>query len=137
MSKKSISPVDKVKDIFNSTIDSGNEYSGSNIDIDYYNLLCKATANSKLFKLFNCNLCMFKYKFEDKDSILILFGIPINVNAELTNDAKHVSERIMDVLRVLESCFITLDYMFTHESKEDKFVYIVAIKKLKGDKKKL
>lgn len=124
-------PVERLREIFNSTIESGIDYSGPMENIDYYSLLCKSTAENKLFKMFNCNICMFNYKFKNEDSVLILIAIPINVNVETTNDVKHVSERVIDILRVLEDCFITTDYMNSKDVKEDKFIYMTVIKKLK------
>ena len=124
--------VERLREIFNSTIDSGLDYSDSLENIDYYSLLCKATAENKLYKMFSCNLCMFNYKYFGEDSILILIAIPVNLNVETTNDTKHVSERMMDILKVLEDCFITIDYMNSKDVKEDKFIYMVMVKKIKN-----
>ena len=36
----------------------------------------------------------------------------------------------MEVVEGTESCFVTLDYIKSEEVKEDKFIYVSAIKKI-------
>lgn len=124
-------PKDRLRQIFDSTVDSGLAHCGHLEELDFYSLLCKATANNQLYKLFSCNLCMFNYKFEDEDSVLIIFSIPSSLNEN--QDSKHISERIMEVLKTVEECFSVLDYMNLKTVKEDKFTYMTIVKKLKED----
>ena len=132
---KSSNPVTRINEIFSSTIDSDLSYSGPLTEMNYYNLLFKATTENKLYKMFSCNLCMFNYKYEGVDSVLILFAIPVSVNTEVVADSKHFSERMMDILKILEECFITLDFIHSQDVKEEKFIYLVAIKKLNNKEK--
>jgi hypothetical protein len=80
---------------------------------------------------------MFKYTYENEDSILIIFSIPASLNTESISvnqqDNKHISERIMDILKIVEECFITVDYMDLKNIKEEKFLYMVIVKKLKDN----
>lgn len=122
---------DKLKEIFDNTIDVGIKYEGSCENPEYYNLFCKAAARNQLFKLMNNNLCMFNCKYGDKDAIMMIFSIPINSDE---HGAKNIAERVMRILEEVEECFTTLDYVNSEEVKEDKFVYIVAVKKLNGSK---
>ncbi len=132
------SPEERLKQIFESTIESGLKYDGNIEEIDFYSLFCKSTANNQLYKIFSCNLSMFKYRYENDDSVLIIFSIPISLNLDRIENGnqqenKHISERIMEILRIVEECFITVDYMDLKNIKEDKFMYMVIVKKLKGE----
>lgn len=126
------SPKERLKQIYDLTLDTGLSYSGSLDEIDFYALLCKATANNHLYKIISCNLCMFNYKFENEDSVLVIFSIPSSLNSD-TQEMRHISERIMDVLKIIEECFATVDYMKLQNVKEDKFTYMTIIKKVKDD----
>lgn len=126
-----INPKERLKQIYEDTITSGLKYDGTHDDIDFYSLLCKSTANNKLYKFFSCNLSMFNFKFENNDSILMIFSIPFNLNNDQEN--KHISERIIDILKTVEECFITIDYMELKSVKEDKFSYMVVIKKIRDE----
>ena len=132
------SPEERLKQIFESTIESGLKYDGNIEEIDFYSLFCKSTANNQLYKIFSCNLSMFKYRYENDDSVLIIFSIPISLNLDRIENGnqqenKHISERIMEILRIVEECFITVDYIDLKNIKEDKFMYMVIVKKLKGE----
>ena len=118
---------DRLKEIFESTVESGIKYDGSTDNLDYYNLFCKAAAQEELYKMVGNNLCMFNCKFNSKDSVMMIFFIPIN--SEETG-AKNVAERVMEVVEKVETCFVTLDYLKSQEVKEDKFIYVIAIKNI-------
>jgi len=117
---------ERLKEVFENTIESGIKYTGSIEKPDYYTLFCKAAANDQLYQLMGNNLCMFNCQKENKDAIMILFSIPINTSEDA--GAKNVAERVMEVVENLEECFITLDEVKTEPIQEDKFVYITTIK---------
>jgi len=119
---------DKLKEIFDNTIESELKYDGDVENIDYYALFCKAAANNKLFKLLGNNLCMFNCTYHGSDAILMIYFIPINSE---DSGAKTVAERVMEIVEVAETCLITLDHLNSHEVKEEKFIYVTIIKKLK------
>jgi hypothetical protein len=121
---------DKLKEIFDNTVDGGIIYDGTHDSPEYYSLFCKAAANDQLFKLMGNNLCMFNCKYDDADSVMMIFSIPINAKE---SGAKNIAERVMRVLGEIEECFTTLDFVKSEEVKEEKFVYIVAVKKLRGE----
>jgi len=116
---------DRLKEIFEATVESGIKYDGSIENIDYYSLFCKAAQQEKLYKMIGNNLCMFNCEYNDKDAVLLVFFIPINTEE---TGAKNVAERVMDVVEKIETCFVTLDYLKSQEVKEDKFIYVIAIK---------
>jgi len=120
----------KIKEIYESTPDSGLKYEGEITNLDYYNLFCKAATKDQMYRVLGNNVCSFNYQFEETDSVLIIFSIPINTPEE--TGAKNVAERVMEVIENLERCFITLDYANSEEVKEDKFIYITIVKKLEG-----
>ena len=98
--------------------------------INYYNLFCKAAADDLLYKVQRNNFCMFNYYYNQIESVLMIFAIPINPSEEV--EIKQVAERVMKIVRELENCFITLEYLNANEVSEDKFIYIIAVKKIEG-----
>jgi hypothetical protein len=124
--------IDRLKEVFETTVESGIKYEGSLDTPDYYGLFCKAAAQDQLYKLMGNNLCMFNCSLENTDAVMMLFSIPINTSEE--SGAKNVAERVMEVVQNVEMCFITLDELKSEQVQEDKFVYVTAIKKLEGDK---
>ena len=118
----------KLKELFEATVDNGIKFEGNVKTIDYYSLFCKAASADKLYKVLGNNVCMFTCEYEDIDSVLIIFFMPINTEE---NGAKNVAERVMEVVEKAETCFTTLDYLTSEEVKEDKFIYITIIKKIK------
>ena len=118
---------EKLKEIFDTTVDSGLKYEGVHASPEYYSLFCKAAANENLYKSMGNNICMFNYSYENIDSIMMLFSIPINSKE---TGAKNIAERVMEVVSVVEDCFITTDYIKSEEVKEDKFVYVTVVKKV-------
>jgi len=120
---------ERLKEIFENTIDSGIKYEGSVKNLEYYNLFVKAASNDQLYKLMGNNLCMFNCEYDNSDAVLIIFSIPINSNE---SGSKSIAERVMEVLAGIENYFVTLDNVRSEEMKEDKFVYVTAIKKLGG-----
>jgi len=121
----------RLKDIFENTIESGIKYEGPIENPDYYGLFCKAAANDQLFKLMGNNLCMFNCEVNNTEAIMIIFSIPINTSEE--SGAKNVAERVMEVVENMEICFVTLDELNSEVVQEDKFVYVTAIKKVGKD----
>jgi len=120
----------KIKEIFDTTLDVDEKYTGNLSDLDYYGLLCKSASKDRLFKLLGNNVCMFNYQYNGCDSVLMLFSIPMNAKDV---GGKHVSERVMDIVESVEECFTTVDYSNTREVKEDKFIYMVIIKKIEKE----
>ena len=126
---------EKIVELFNNTLKSSNVYDGDLENINFFTLMCKAK-EEQMFKIGQCNGCMFKYKHEGQPSILFIFSMPINLNLDNGNDNKHISERVIDIVRMLEDCFITIDYLNSIENREEKFVYITAVKKIvKGERR--
>ena len=118
---------DRLKEIFESIIESGTRYDGSIDNINYYNLFCKAASQDQLYKFMGNNLCMFNCNYNDKDAVIMVFFIPIS-----TEDfgVKNIAERIIKIVGVIEESFITIDYLKSQEIKEDKFIYVVGIKNI-------
>ena len=121
---------DRLKEIFESTVESGLLYDGKFERIEYYNLFCKAASKDQLWQVLGNNICAFYYTLDEQDSILLVFSIPINTPEE--TGAKNVAERVMEIIGNMERILITLDYAYSKEVKEDKFIYITIVKKLEG-----
>ncbi len=118
---------DRLKEIFENTVESGIKYDGSTERIEYYNMFCKAASEEKLYKMMGNDLCMFNCMYESGEAVMMIFYIPINSN---DSGAKNIAERVMEVVEGTEDCFVTLDFIKSEEIKEDKFVYVTAIKKI-------
>ena len=122
---------EKLLELFSSTIESNNfKYNGPIDKIDYYSLMCRAATNNSLISLLNSNVCMFNYNLQEKPSVLILFAIPIVLEEKEKTKVKHITERIMEVVELMEKCFVTLDAMNSEEVKTEKFVYLTSVKKV-------
>jgi hypothetical protein len=125
---------DRLREFYLSTIESGSYTEGDIENLDYINLMCKSYAENKMYTMFSCSLFMFKYKYLDEDSILIIFSVPSPSNIEASDDGKHISQKIMEIVKVVEDCFVSVDYMHLKEVKEEKFSYFTVVKKIKeGD----
>ena len=116
---------EKLKDIFENTVDSDLKYEGKLKNPEYYTSFCKAASANQLHSIMSNNVCMFNYEYQDQEAIMMLFSLPINVDDV---GAKTVAERVMEVVTILEKCFIQIDYIKSEEIQEDRFVYITAVK---------
>lgn len=114
-----------LRDIFIETVKSGTIHKGSLNDLNYFALSCKAIEVDKLHKLYGSSCFMFKYKYDSKDAILILFAIPIKSDSGI----KHMAEKVMEIITGVEKTFIRLDYSKSDEMKDEKFVYLTMVKK--------
>ena len=112
------------------------KYLDANLEtLDYYSAICKSACENKLYKMLNCNLCLFKYLYSDgSDSIVLIYGIPSPSNPDSKDDSVHVSQKVMELIKIIENCFITVDYMNLQEVKEDKFLYLTVVKKISEKK---
>lgn len=122
MDKKHL--ISRYREIFNRTLESELSYSGDVDTIDYYDLFCRAASKEHLYCIDSKNLCMFNYDYEGKEAVLIIVSIPINTDTKV----KDVAEHVMNVVSILEECFIKLEVLKSEEVKEDKFVYVTAVK---------
>ncbi len=128
-------PAEKLKKKFDSTVESGMEYHGKIEDVNCCQLLQEAIREDKLFKIHGTEAFMFNCKYCDLNSILMIFSLLAKTNIETGEENKHVSERVMDIIKVLEDCFTIIDFVEIKDVKEDKRVYVVAVKKLERKKK--
>lgn len=117
---------EKLRENFDKTLDSGPRYNGSLEDMDYYAMMCKAASGEAFFKMKGSNVSMFNLEYDDTDAVMVLFSVPMHVG----EGGKHISERVMDIVKAVEECFTTVDFTHSREVKEDKFVYLTFIKKL-------
>lgn len=124
---------DKLNELYNKTLESDLRFDGKLNNIDYFSLICKATSNDHMIKFKDSNLSMFNYRFNNYDSILMLFSIPLTDNSG--NKKKHITEKIMNIIKILEQFFIILDHTECRQIKEEKFAYLTIIKKIDKPKK--
>jgi len=117
---------EKLQEFFDKTLENGPTFNEAFDNIDYYAMMCEAAKHDTLFKLKGSNVSMFNCEFKCEDAVMIVFSVPMNTG----EGGKHISERVMDILKLTEECFTTLDYTHSKEVKEDKFVYLTFIKNL-------
>lgn len=123
--------IEKLKEVFENTVESDLRYDGDIDNINFYDLFCKAASKDNLYQIMGNNACMYNLRTKGgRDAILMAFSIPINTPEE--SGSKNIAERVMEIVTTCEEAFTTLDYIKSIEVKEDKFVYVVAIKKLNG-----
>jgi ABC-type uncharacterized transport system substrate-binding protein len=122
--KKQRTPKNILLERYESTIKNGVKFEGNLEEINYFKTFSKADAKNQMFKMHGCNVCMLNYK---DDSVLIIFAIPIRSAVE-GDENKHVSERMMDVVKNIEDVFISVESMTASEVKEDKMIYLTIIK---------
>ena len=124
---------EKLISLYEKTINGDIIFDGDVSDINYYNMFIKAASNNKLETWGSNNVCAFKCKYLNYDSVIILISIPINSSKE-TSTSKNIAERIMGIIQDAEEAFITIDYNTSIEVKRDKVVYITLVKIIKeGD----
>lgn len=134
MSKNKDDQEGRLKSFFEDAISNSKMLDGSLETLDYYSAICKSACENKLYKMLNCNLCLFKYKYDnDIDAIILIYGIPSPSNPDSKDDTKHISQKVMDLIKIVENCFVTVDYMNLVEVKEDKFHYLTIVKKIKNE----
>lgn len=124
--------IKKLKDIFETTAEGGFNYEGDLEKIDYYNVFCKSASKDKLYKIGGNNVCSLIGKVDGEQSVVIIFSIPIN---SVETSSKTIAERVMDIVELLENTFIKLDYLKSNEVPEDKFIYVIAAKKIENGEK--
>ncbi len=120
----------KIINIFEKTIESELTFEGSLDNINYYNLLCKAASKDSLYNISGNNVCMFNIEFDNTDSVLIIFSVPLYSEGD-SQQVKRVSEKVINIISICEECFVTLDFTKSQEVEEEKFIYITIIKKRK------
>jgi len=120
---------EKLLDICRDTLESGIYFDESLENIDYYAAVCKAASVAKLYKFFGCNMSLFKYIFEGDESLMMIFSIPTASNIDSKEDSRHISQKVMDIIKLLEDMFVVIDYMNLNTVKEDKFCYLTIVKK--------
>ena len=120
----------KFKDLYDKAMESDQYF--ENIDqtsINFFDLVFKASSKN-LYCLFKGNnLCIFKCKYYNDPYMMIIFGIPSKKKSE-TSGKKFISERIIDLIKCVEDCLITVDKMKSFENQDDKFVYLSCMKKI-------
>ena len=119
----------KFKEAYEKTVENVDiTYTGTLKNIDFFGLFLKAGTKENLYTFLGLNTCMFNYTYENQDSVMIIFSIP---NGE-ESSTKYVADKVMDIVELNESVFVTIDYIKSKEMKDDKFIYVTIIKKIKN-----
>jgi len=119
----------KLRKIFKETIEGDRKYEGSLKHLPCSDLIMSALGTQKNYRYETNNLCMLKCRFCNRDSILMIFAIPIKSR----EDNRNVNERFFEVLGDVEHAFTTLDYRQVKEFEEDKYMYFICIKVIESE----
>ena len=115
---------EKIKEIMTKTIEQNRVLKCDDIaNADHFKMFMGSDP-SNVFKLLGFNCCSYMCTYNDKKSVVVFFSVPIN---EKTT-TKTSYEKVIELVKNLEENLITLDYITTKESKEEKQVYLTLIK---------
>jgi hypothetical protein len=119
----------KLIKILNDTLECDDwKYDGKIEEVNCFSLLCEMLSDdNRSHKMLGSIMTMFNCFYQECKSVLMFFSIH---NASDDKSAKNMSEKIIEIARNLENTFITIDFLNTTEVKEEKYVYIVAVKKI-------
>lgn len=123
----------KLKKIFNKTLINGELHEGKLRDLQCSDLMIDSANRNKNYRYGVNNLCMFKYKYHDIDSILMIFAIPIKSK----EDDRRFNIRFFELLIDIEKSFVALDYRQLLEFKEDEYMYFVCVKMIDEEEEEL
>jgi hypothetical protein len=115
----------KLKEAFDEILASNLHYNKQIQDIDY-TVLVKAMSSDKIWKVLGCDVVMFNYLFDGCPSVLIIFSY----YPKGDSGSKHVSEKTIDIISLLQDTFVFIDYADIITAKAEPYVYIVAVKKI-------
>jgi len=119
----------KLRKIFEETIENDRTYKGSLKHIPCYDLIVSSISTKKNYKYKINNLSMMNYTFCNRDAVIMIFAIPIKSE----EDERNVNERFFELLCDVEQTFVTLDYRQLKEFEEDKYIYFVCIKVIENE----
>lgn len=117
----------KLKEAFDEILASDLRYTKQIQDIDY-TVLVKAMSSGKIWKILGCETTMFNYSFDGCPSILIIFSYYPKEKED--TGSKHISEKTIDIIDLLQEAFVLIDYADIIEAKAEPYKYIVAVKKI-------
>lgn len=128
--------IKKLRNVFEETINDGPDYNGPLKNMNCFRMQLLQRKGT-IYEYNNVNISMYRFKYLNYDSILMLFAIPLLADMENpTSDKRHLNDRVMSIMRDCENTFITLDYRHLSRVSEDKMMYLVCIKIIEEDRKK-
>jgi len=126
--------IKKFKRIFNETIENGPDYNGSLKKMDFFKMTFLHETEGSIHSHRDGNISMYRYKYLEHDSVLMVFSIPLHPDLKNSNaDRRHINDRVMSIMRECENSFITLDYRSLE--KVNAMMYLVCIKKIESKEK--
>ena len=118
----------RLQECYNYAIESGPLFKGNLDNPDYCSLMYKAASNDSMSEMKGFNLYYYRCEYDGDDAVMFMFTIPLNRE---THGGKHLVEKIMSIVDDVEQVFTTIDFCNSEEVKEDKFAYLIAIKRIK------
>jgi len=133
MAKRFLEQAEKLLSLARKAVKEGPDFTGSIEDVDCYNLLCKAAESDKLYRLLGADFCIFRTTYEDKPALLLVFSLPVRISHDDPSDpqrGKHVSERSINILEMVEEALDSVDRVITRQANQ--FVYLIMIRTKKS-----
>jgi len=119
--------IEKIKNIIKKTIEVSPQFEGDILNIDCFKMFMSSQIEN-IYKIMGFNVCTFNCMFQDEKAVMLIFSVPINE----TDGNKLITDKIIDLVDLLENSLITLDYLHSAELKEEKQIYVVVVKKVKN-----
>ena len=119
---------EKITKIFQSTyMDLPNlKYTKVLPELDYFKILFVCEYEKNVHKIMGCDLYMMNCNFQEQPSVMILFSIPTCKKGR----NKETSDKIIEIIKMIEECYTTLDFTHDDESEPTKSIYVTVIKKV-------
>jgi hypothetical protein len=117
---------EKIKNIIKKTVELPQSYNDDIHKINCFKMFMNVK-HENIYKMMNFNICSFNYEYEGYKSVLLIFSTSINDK----DTTKDTTNKIINVIDILEKSLITLDYIESKEIKEDNQIYLIVVKKLK------
>lgn len=99
-------------------------------DTDYFTLCCKAESENKRDSILGYVVYTFYQEYDSTDAVVFIFSLPTYEKEEVNKEIKHVSQKVLEILKLVEDVFIIVDHMEVKNVREDKFTYFTVIKKI-------
>jgi len=114
---------EKIRNIITKTVEKAPTYDGDVTTVDHFKLFMSSNSDN-VFKISGFNICTFNCTYKEKKAVLWAMSTPIDE----TGGTKGISDKVIDLIEVLENTLIYIDYITSKESKEEKQILLTMVK---------
>jgi hypothetical protein len=118
---------DRFKNLYESFVDIDDEYCYiDQTNIDLYNLIVQSASKDRLHNFKGSQLCFFKTRRFNEEMMIILFCIPLKNKKDKKIGSKFISEKIMNLIKIMEYCFVDFQDLKIKNDNNGKFMYLIG-----------